>query len=59
MVLIVNQVTYDVINATTYPNSNSICVECVFSSAPSVKSCYVSVVGMTSMNKTFVKKQSK
>ena len=47
--------TYDVINATAYNNGNSICVECVFSSAPYAKSCYVSVIGMTSMNKTFVK----
>ena len=50
-----NQVTYDVINATAYSNGNSICVECVFSSAPSAKSCYVSVIGMTSMNITFIK----
>ena len=30
-------------------------MECVFSSAPSAKSCYVSVIGVNSMNKTFVK----
>ena len=30
-------------------------MECVFLSAPSAKSCYVSVIGVTSMNKTFVK----
>ena len=30
-------------------------MECVFSSAPSAKSCYVSVIGVTSMNKTFIK----
>ena len=30
-------------------------MECVFSSAPSAKSCYVSVIGVTSKNKTFVK----
>ena len=47
--------TYDVINATAYPNGNSICVECVFLSAPSAESCYVSVIGVTSMNKTFIK----
>ena len=43
--------TYDVINATAYPNGSSICVECVFSSAPSAKSCCVSVIGVTSKNK--------
>ena len=47
--------TYDVRNATAYPNDNSICVECVFLSVLSAKSCYVSVIGVTSMNKTFVK----
>ena len=30
-------------------------MECVFSQAPSAKSCYVSVIGVTSMNKTLVK----
>ena len=30
-------------------------MECVFLSAPSAKSCYVSVIGVTLMNKTFVK----
>lgn len=29
-------------------------MECVFQSSLSVKSCYVSVIGMTSKNKTFV-----
>ena len=38
--------SYSVINATAYPNGNSICVECVFSSASSAKSCYVSVIGV-------------
>ena len=46
---------YDVVKATAYPNGNSICVECVFLSASSAKSCYVSVIGVTSKNKTFVK----
>ena len=46
---------YDVINATAYPNGNSICVECVFLSAPSSESCYVSVIGVTSKNKIFTK----
>ena len=55
LILLYDIGTYDVINATAYPNGNSICVECVFSSAPSAKSCYVSVIGVTSMNKTFVK----
>ena len=55
MILLYDIGTYDVINAIAYPNSNSICVECVFSPAPSVKSCYVSVIGVTSMNKKFVK----
>ena len=55
MILLYDIGTYDVINATAYPNGNSICVECVFSSAPSAKSCYVSVIEVTSMNKTFVK----
>ena len=55
MILLYDIGTYDVINATAYANGNSICVECVFSSAPSAKSCYVSVIGVTSMNKTFVK----
>ena len=54
LILLYDIGTYDVINATAYPNGNSICVECVFSSAPSAKSCYVSVIGVTSMNKTFV-----
>ena len=58
MILLYDIGTYDVINATAYPNGNSICVECVFSSAPSAKSCYVSVIGVTSMNKTFVKNSS-
>ena len=30
-------------------------MECVFSSASSAKSCYVSVIRVTSINKTFVK----
>ena len=34
---------------------SSICVECVFSFSPSAKSCYVSVIVVTSMNKTFIK----
>ena len=55
MILLYDIGTYDVTNATAYTNGNSICVECVFSYAPSAKSCYVSVIGMTSMNKTFVK----
>ena len=55
LILLYDIGTYDVINATAYPNGNSICVECVFSSAPSAKSCYVSVIGVTSMNKTFVR----
>ena len=55
MILLYDIGTYDVINATAYPNGNSICVECVFSSALSAKSCYVSVIRVTSMNKTFVK----
>ena len=55
LILLYDIGTYDVINATAYPNGNSICVECVFSSTPSAKSCYVSVIGVTSMNKTFVK----
>ena len=55
LILLYDIGTYDVINATAYPNGNSICVECVFSSAPSAKSCYVSVIGVTSMNKTFIK----
>ena len=55
LILLYDIGTYDVINATAYPNGNSICVECLFSSAPSAKSCYVSVIGVTSMNKTFVK----
>ena len=55
MILLYDIGTYDVINATAYPHGNSICVECVFSSAPSAKSCHVSVIGVTSMNKTFVK----
>ena len=55
LILLYDIGTYDVINATAYPNGSSICVECVFSSAPSAKSCYVSVIGMTSMNKTLVK----
>ena len=55
LILLYDIGTYDVINATAYPNGNSICVECVFSSASSAKSCYVSVIGVTSMNKKFVK----
>ena len=55
MILLYDIGTYDVINATAYPNGSSICVECVFSSVPSAKSCYVSVIGVTPMNKTFVK----
>ena len=30
-------------------------MECVFSSDPSAKSCYISVIGVTSKNKTFIK----
>ena len=55
LILLYDIGTYDVIIATAYPNGNSICVECVFSPAPSAKSCYVSVIGVTSKNKTFVK----
>ena len=33
-------------------------MECVFSSAPSAKSCYVNVIGVTSKNKTFAKNSS-
>ena len=55
LILLYDIGTYDVINATAYANGNSICVKCVFSPAPSAKSCYVSVIGVTSMNKTFVK----
>ena len=55
LILLYDIGTYAVINATAYPNGNSICVECVFSSAPSAKSCYVSVIGMTSMNRLLVK----
>ena len=55
LILLYDIGTYDVINATAYPNGNSICVECVFSSAPSAKSCYVSMIGVTSKNKLFVK----
>ena len=58
LILLYDIGTYDVINATAYPNDNSICVECVFSSAPSAKSCYVSVIGVTSKNKIFVKNSS-
>ena len=54
LILLYDIGTYNVINATAYPNGNSICVECVFSSVPSTKSCYVSVIGVTSMDKTFV-----
>ena len=55
LILLYDIGTYDVKDATAYPNGNSICVECVFSPAPSAKSCYVSVIGVTSKNKTFVK----
>ena len=55
LILLYDIGTYDVINATAYPNGNSICVECVFSSAPSAKSCYTSMIGVISKNKTFVK----
>ena len=55
LILLYDIGTYDVINATAYLNGNSICVECVFLHGPSAKSCYVSVIGVTSMNKTFVK----
>ena len=58
LILLYDIGTYDVINATAYPNGNSICVGCVFSSASSAKSCYVSVIGVTSMNKVFVKNSS-
>ena len=30
LILLYDIGTYDVINATAYPNGNSICVECVF-----------------------------
>ena len=33
-------------------------MECVFSSASFAESCYVSVIGVTSVNKTFVKNSS-
>ena len=55
LILLYDIGTYDIINATNYPNGNSICVECVFSYAPSAKSRYVSVIAVTSNNKTFVK----
>ena len=55
LILLYDIGTYDVINATAYPNGNSICVECVFSPVPSAKSCYISAIGVTSMNKTYVK----
>ena len=32
LILLYDIGTYDVINATAYPNGNSICVECVFQS---------------------------
>ena len=55
LILLYDIGTYDVINATAYSNGNSLCVECRFLSSPSAESCYVSVIGVTSMNKTFVK----
>ena len=55
MILLYDIGTYDVIIATSIVHGNSICMECVFSSAPSAKSCYVSVIGVNSKNKTFVK----
>ena len=58
LILLYDIGTYDVINATAYPNGNSICVECIFSSAPSAKSCYIFVIGVTSENKTFFKNNS-
>ena len=47
--------TYNVIGANNTVQGNSIYIECVFPPSLSVKSCYISVIGITSKNKTFIK----
>ena len=46
--------TYNVIGANYTVQGNSIYMECVFPPSLSVKSCYISVIGITSKNKMFV-----